>query len=360
MQIIDDYVNPNVTTIFPLYKVIQKKNLEKPALLLTVVVFLISGTLTITLGKALYNQQTMGLKSTLHPFSHPLILTLFMFIGMSVCLLIHMITDLISPSTTPKHLQVTLRSPFRLEVLLYLITPSFCDFLSGVLMNTGLLYVASSVFQMLRGSVVIFTALLTVFHKRVRLLPHEVFALFFCASDAVWNVVLGVTFIILSMFLQALQTILEESSVQDLDVPPLVVVGLEGFYGIIQALLEYAFVSIREGFIIWILIGYTISITLFNITGMIITRHLNAMIRNILDPCRMITIWVLGIILYYTFSKEFGEPLGWQTALQIVGFTLLSTGLFIYTKVLKIPYFFNYNEEDRLIQSDDELLFYDE
>ncbi|GAB1220237.1 hypothetical protein ENUP19_0050G0013 [Entamoeba nuttalli] len=382
MEVIDDYINPKSTTIHPFLKVIQKPTLRKSVLTLCVIIFLLSGTLTITLSKLLYNTTTKGRYEKEHQFEHPMFLTFMMFVGMMLCLFIHIIMTLIIPEDDKKnYIQINKRSPFRGEVLFALIGPALCDFLGGYLMNVGLMYVTSSVFQMMRGSVIIFTALLTVFVRKSQLKNNQIFAIFLViialavvggsafagnssvikGESKVWDVVIGISFITSAMFLQALQTIMEEKYLQDLQIPPLVVVGLEGFYGILLSvpgmiLLQMvpipfyddnidAIISLREKHVLIVVIIYAFSVTLFNITGMIITRSLTAMVRNILDPCRMISIWFLSVLMYYIFNKKYGEPLGWQTALQVLGFLLLTFGLFIYTGVIKLNFFGTENIE---------------
>ncbi|ELP90355.1 hypothetical protein EIN_215080 [Entamoeba invadens IP1] len=391
VSIKDDYVNPKTNTTYNFTKALERPELKKSVIIVTVILFLCAGTTTITLSKMMYNTTTFGRKSELHPFEHPMFLTFMMFVGMAICIVVHIIVNLVFPEQQPKHVLVNMRSPFRLEVFLAMIVPAFCDFLGGYLMNVGLLYVTSSVFQMMRGSVILFTALLAVFVRKVKLLPNQVFSLFLVivalaivggsafaggrnlirGESKVWDVVVGITFITGAMFLQATQTILEEKYLLDLKIPPLVVVGLEGFYGVFMSLpgmviLQLlpapfyddsidAVVSLREKYILVIVVFYVMAITVFNIAGMIITQNLSAMVRNILDPCRMITIWMVSVILYYSTGKSMGEPLGWQTCLQVLGFVMLTSGLFIYTGVWKMNIFGKDKENEVFMSKDDDL-----
>lgn len=59
-----------------------------------------------------------------------------------------------------------------LQVLLLLIFPSIFDLIGTALAGVGLLYCAVSVYQLVRCTVIIFTALLKAFVLKDHLLPH--------------------------------------------------------------------------------------------------------------------------------------------------------------------------------------------
>lgn len=56
--------------------------------------------------------------------------------------------------------------------------PAMCDILSTTLLNVGLLFVVPSIYQMTRGTVVIFSALFSVWFLRRRVERYKWFALF--------------------------------------------------------------------------------------------------------------------------------------------------------------------------------------
>ena len=74
------------------------------------------------------------------------------------------------------------------RIKLYIIAlPAMCDILSTTLLNVGLLFVVPSIYQMTRGTVVLFSALFSVWFLRRRVERYKWFALFL--------VVLGVAII---------------------------------------------------------------------------------------------------------------------------------------------------------------------
>lgn len=125
--------------------------------------------------------------------------------------------------------------------------PALCDMCSTTLMLIGLLLTYASNYQMLRSSVVVFTALFSrVFLKRVFAPANWVGLLLVLAGTAVVglddvlhpdpsasasNPPLGNLIIILAQIVVAVQMVLEERFVTAADVPPLLAVGLEGAFG---------------------------------------------------------------------------------------------------------------------------------
>ncbi|EDR26212.1 hypothetical protein EDI_076280 [Entamoeba dispar SAW760] len=99
--------------------------------------------------------------------------------------------------------------------------------------------------------------------------------------------------------------------------------------------------------LICITIAYVFSILAFNVTGMMITDYVNAMVRNVMEPMRMITIWICSVFLYYVVDPDIGEKVGWFTFIEVFGFIFLTGGFLLYTRVIKIPKLFKYpsNEE---------------
>jgi drug/metabolite transporter (DMT)-like permease len=54
-----------------------------------------------------------------------------------------------------------------------ILIPAICDAIASFLMGVGLLWVSGSIWQMLRGSIILFTALLKVTYRRKKLWANE-------------------------------------------------------------------------------------------------------------------------------------------------------------------------------------------
>eukprot|EP01147_Barroeca_monosierra_P010100 gene10100-2267_t len=269
-----------------------------------------------------------------HLFDHPFVQALAMFIGEFSCLVVYlggkMLTKLRATST----------------------------------MYVGLTLTFASQFQMLRGSVIIFTGLLSRFwlkHKlkkfhwagMVLVLAGLVFvglAAFFSGSSGSQapNPILGDALIIAAQVIVAIQMVVEEKFLTQYEVPALLAVGWEGIFGMcIMSVLSMIFffipgpragdtfenfndavLQIGKTWQIGLAIGGTIlSIAVFNYSGISVTKEMSATTRMVLDSVRTLTIWAYGL------------GVGWETfaPLQIVGFALLLLGTFVYNNILIVP-----------------------
>ena len=360
---------------------------------LIITVFMIGGTATVIFQKTAYQTEAEGRDGNVHLFTKPLFLNWCMFSGMSLCLFIYIGQYIIIPIFKKGEQQEGGKKTMELIGYLLMLIPAVCDFGATYLMNFGLIWVSSSIFQMMKGSIIIFTAILAVLYRKQKIYNFEitgvaiiVIALVvvggaaFCpgyqdevessltgsesSSDALYTCI-GLLLVLIGQFLQALQTIVEEQLLHDISAPVTFVVGLEGIYGLIfcsvlmpimgmdwipSDLYEDSidtFIMIGNNPVILVVVClYIICIFGFNIAGMTITDYVNAMLRNVMEPLRMITVWIVSVCLYYITDKAIGEKLGLFTILEVFGFVLLISGFLLYTKVIKIPQLFNYPLKD--------------
>jgi len=228
----------------------------------------------------------------------------------------------------------------------------------------GLTMTYASVFQMLRGSVVIFTGLLSVvFLKRKLFLFHWIGMGFVLVGLAIVglssalggsdgsnapNAVLGDILVIVAQLIVSVQMVVEEKFIGGYNVPALQCVGLEGTFGFIMTsfllvILYFipgssagdhaentpdAFVQMYNSWLItFATFGNVVSIAFFNFFGISVTKHVNATTRMVLDSIRTFIIWGVSLAV------------GWQEFqyLQIIGFVMLLLGTAIYNKLLRLP-----------------------
>ncbi|THU99342.1 hypothetical protein K435DRAFT_855761 [Dendrothele bispora CBS 962.96] len=232
-------------------------------------------------------------------YEQPVWQTLQMFIGEMFCFLPVIYTWLRSrrlstqirlPSDSEQDLQpkVTSESLSGWKILLLWI-PAACDLTGTTLMNVGLLYTPVSIYQMTRGSLVLFVGFLSVTFLRRRLWLYQWVSLLVVMSgvalvgfsgslikDSVkesaivnylapsWSslsdsdlpppepidkpeattVLVGVFFIIFAQIFTATQFVVEEKIMGRYSVAPLVAVGFEGLFGAITILLIVPILSI--------------------------------------------------------------------------------------------------------------------
>lgn len=258
------------------------------------------------------------------------------------------------------------------KMVFLLAMPTCCDIIGTTLMNIGLLFIPVSVFQMTRGSIVLFVGTLsTIFLKhqisRLKWIGlWTVFAGVFVvglstviqpAKKAVpsssvegdgttdFKALIGVLMIVAGQLFTASQFVLEEHILGKYALHAVKVVAWEGTFGTI--------ISIIGSFVMLLILGpkgshgmfdlpnatsevignknlvissvaIMISLATFNCCGLGITRSLSATSRSTVDTCRTVLIWLVSL------------GLGWESFrfLQLIGFAMLVYGTLIFNGVI--------------------------
>jgi len=275
-----------------------------------------------------------------------------------------------SSSQTVEDAQTTLgegQENFTWRNAFVFLPPALCDMIGTSIMYVGLNMTYASSFQMLRGAVIIFTALLSVAFLNRTLSSSKWIGMFVViaglalvgVSDIVFGdnksttdtnrIITGDLLIIMAQIVAACQMVYEEKFLSKYNVPALVAVGLEGFFGFtVLALLIIpmayipagsfsdtpyhtvedaidAFVQMSNNKLIVIgLVGTVFSIAFFNYAGISVTKEINATTRMVLDSMRTLIIWVVSLALQWQKFQY----------LQVIGFALLITGMAVYNEVL--------------------------
>ncbi|KAH0546823.1 solute carrier family 35 member F6 [Cotesia glomerata] len=304
-------------------------------------------------------------------FNHPFIQSSFMFLGEMSCLLIFKIiyvyyNRLNDGSVDSNRLTKGSRN---FNPLIFVI-PALCDMIATSIMYVGLNLTYASSFQMLRGSVIVFTGILSMGFLDRKLGTREwsgigmvIFGLALVGvSDLLISeqtmdknsIITGDLLIISAQVITAVQMVVEEKFLSGLDIPPLQAVGWEGifgFLGIVLAIIPFnyikadppfadnsqgtleapidAFIQIgNSGRLFMSIIGIMLSIAFFNFAGISVTKEMSATTRMILDSIRTITIWIFSIIF------QWQELHYVSTTIQLFGFTILLIGTSFYNNVL--------------------------
>lgn len=335
---------------------------------LLALMMLVTGSFNTLSVKYADMQEVAGQDGTVRKFNHPFMQSAFMFIGEMLCLLIFKIAFIyfnrLGDGTVDSH---PLTKGSRNFNPLVLLIPACCDLISTSTMYVGLSLTQASSFQMLRGSVIVFTGILSVGFLERKLGGREwtgitlVIAglLFVGVSDltttnkdspGINSVITGDLLIICAQVITAVQMVVEEKFVSGLEIPPLQAVGWEGVFGFIGIILlmiplNYidavppfgdnsrqkieasldALVQIgNSGRLFMAVIGITISIAFFNYAGLSVTQQMSSTTRMVLDSLRTIVIWAFSLIVQ------------WQDFhfLQLVGFTVLLVGMSCYNNVI--------------------------
>lgn len=333
-----------------------------------------------------YNRSSNSSSGEEHEFDHPWFQTIIMFLGESFCLIGLIVSRYRERSRHRRNLylsniqgdgeRIELKQP-RIFQFVFLL-PTLCDLIGTTLAGIGLLYVTASVWQMLRGSLIIFTGIFSrVFLKRKLRWYHwtgmivTVMGLLLVGSASIFEdqtsngvkeTILGFVFILAGQASNALQMVVEETFLKNKNYPPLQVVGMEGTFGfIIMAFIvlpilyfipdESQFSKRYEDTIdalyqianspklLAFCLLYLFSITFYNYCGLAVTKSLTAVHRTLIDACRTIVVWVVDLIIFYAFGGSFGEAFNTTYGLlQIDGFMFLLIGTALYNNLFDLSF----------------------
>lgn len=302
-------------------------------------------------------------------FVHPFLQALSMFLGEILCLiafkLLYYIFRNKGNGLEDTH---TLTKGNRQFNPFILMIPAMCDMVGTSVMYIGLNMTYASSFQMFRGSVIIFVGLLSIsfLGRRLKILEWGGMILVIIGLVVVGlsdflnggngdeshnnnDIITGDMLIIAAQVISAIQMVVEEKFVAGLDIPALQAVGWEGLFGfVVLAILQIPFYfiyvgpvfgknprevleDVLDGFVqmgnnnllIVATMGTIISIAFFNFAGISVTKEISATTRMVLDSVRTLVIWLCSMAFM-------GQKFEW---LQLVGFTVLLYGMFLYNGI---------------------------
>lgn len=256
----------------------------------------------------------------------------------------------------------------------FLAIPAIFDLAATALCMMGLQYLDVSIYQMLRGSGIIFVALMKQHVLKDHLHKYHWVGVF-------WNVVsvvivggtamlasggdgegsgnatasqtlLGVGLMLAGAFIQAIQFVFEEHVMKmDIPAPPLLLIGMEGLWGTILSItIMYPLAyytpgsdhgSYEDPFNTWAMLMhsrniqiaffiYFFTIFFYNLFAVLVTFQLSSVWHAILDNFRPITVWGTDLFIYYCINPLFGEVWTQFSYLQIVGMAVLLYGTAVY------------------------------
>ena len=132
--------------------------------MITFILGLVAGTFSALLCKMAYDTKSVGIDGTEKVFAKPIMMLTLMFAGMAPALLFWVIQQRMLP---PEE-----RDVIPMRTVAILIIPSLCDLFCTLLLLVAQLYITASLWQMMRGSIIIITALLKRYALGHRLKMH--------------------------------------------------------------------------------------------------------------------------------------------------------------------------------------------
>ena len=351
---------------------------------------LLFGTATVTIQKYIFEMKAKGRSGHEELFKKPWFQTESMFIGMLSCLIVYEIIRCVRKCKANKKTDAEAQlvgSPVDDSIqhckhYFYVAAPAMCDLCATSLMNIGLFYLDASIWQMLRGSMVIFSAIMTIiFLKRKYYAYHWTGILlvtvgmvtvsassFMKTKDTPKNAtaaetIMSICLVVGAQIIQASQIVIEEYLLKNVQAAASLIVGLEGMWGGLvgigvlmavqstgnskSALVKAAFyedtidsfimIKNSRALLIMVII-YILCILFYNMFGMMVTQTFSAVYRTIMEAVRTLCIWIVNIIIYF-FDPNHGEKIEWASLVELIGFAILLTGNFVFNKVLRMKCF---------------------
>lgn len=237
--------------------------------------------------------------------------------------------------------------------------PCCCDWMATSLMCTAYAYIPVSVAQMCKGTVVVFTCVLSaVILKRrqqcyqllgvclvvlgISVVSMSAITSAHSAGRSTNSVVLGVTLCVFAQIFSSTVFVYEEKLMSQYPVQPLEVVGWEGAFGFCVGLLLLtllypfgladtpgAFYQIEQSFTLSLsIVASVFSLAVFNFAAVTVTKNSSAVARTTVKMSSTILIWIVELLC------------GWNqfNALQLVGFIFVALGTLIYNSIIVIPF----------------------
>ncbi|BHF74134.1 hypothetical protein SprV_0401721800 [Sparganum proliferum] len=269
---------------------------------------------------------------------------------------------------------------FQTYLIWVFLLPAMFDVTGSTLQGIGLVYIDASVWQMLRGSIIVFVGILSTVFLRRRLwgfhwtgMMVTVFGLCLVGVASVFKpsteslitspakAALGLLLVLLGSLATASQMIVEEVFLKKHGFHALHVVGMEGFFGMFvmgfiilpvihhipghdlngsyENQLDALYQTFQDPILLSTTILLILSIAFFNYFGLAVTGCLSAVHRTLLDALRSVFVWCTSLFLFYAVSHRFGEPFdpAWGL-IEIDGFCMLVMGTLIFNKILRLDW----------------------
>ena len=386
-----------------------KKTLSDIQIYLFMLLLLITGSINTIANKLQQNTVSLNIKYK----GHQKFITFCMFNGELLCLLIYWIKegrkkskniDIIELSPDSKNLKKKAK-------FWYFLFPALFDILGSSISSISLSFLPSSIYQMFRGAIIIFTCTASILFLKNKYYRHHflgicivVIGLIIVGLNAALSgssgefdskVLLGIFLVVLSQVFSCMLFISEEKILKHYDVPPLKAVGMEGMWGVLCYIILliifyfirceswfdilkenicipdgiggdlrfenaiFAFKQIWESTQLKIYLSmYVLSIAFFNFSGLTISKYSSATSRTIVDTLRTIVVWTFFLVMPFV-PEDTKETFSW---LQLLGFLIL--GGVIYNEILVLKCWgFGDNtkaairkreEQEKLIESKDD------
>lgn len=329
-----------------------------------VVMLVITGSINSLSTKWADKLESTGSDGQIRTFNHPFLQAAAMFLGEMLCLLSFKLVYYMKRNTGG-HALTNGNQNFNPFILM---PAAMFDLFGTSIMYIGLTMTYVSSFQMFRGSIIVFVAVLSMTFLNRIVIRREWLGIFSViigliivgVTDVIYqspdeakgrnSIITGDLLIILAQVISACQMVYEEKYVTGLNIPPLQAVGWEGVFGfsVLSVLLVIFYwipapphfgnnargtledaidglVQIGNNPLLLIaILGTIVSIAFFNFAGISVTKEMSATTRMVLDSVRTFVVWMVSLGLRW---QDFHWP-------YLIGFSVLILGMCEYNGVV--------------------------
>ena len=360
----------------------NKKTLTNCQIYFFMLLLLTTGSINTIANKLQQSTEALEVKYK----GHQKFITFCMFNGELLCLLFYWLKEGRFKKNVKSEKLIQSEKEKKQPKIWYFLFPALFDIMGTTISSISLTFLPSSIYQMLRGAIIIFTCSGSMLFLKSKFYRHHFFGIFIVVIglcivglNAILNgnnatgenPAFGIFLAILSQVFSSLLLITEEKLLKGYETPPLKAVGLEGMWGVcVYIILLFGFYFIKcdewpeflqngvcirdsgdnsirfENAIFALkqiyesphlkgyLSLYVLSIAFFNFSGLTISKNVSSTARTIVDTMRTIVIWVFFLTMPFV-PEETKETFSW---LQLLGFSILILGSVIYNEILVIPF----------------------
>lgn len=258
-----------------------------------------------------------------------------------------------------------------------MIIPSILEFIGQSMFMIGITFIPMSLSLTLKGARVVFSALLLVTFLKRKLFPFHWFAVVAtiaglgvasvpalmkpaAESKGLTDTLTGIALVLCGEFIRSMRTVIEEKLMKKLRYDPLLVVGLQGVYGVCLTIPTLFVVSvIPKGtgkwedlsltltqfvgapLIIGLACSFLVTVPGLFISGAYVTKLMSAVHNALTTILTNGIVWILTIIVHYVDNSR-GAKLEWLSLVQLLGFIIVLLASLVYDSILRIPSLFTY------------------
>ena len=362
----------------------NKKTLTNCQIYFFMLLLLTTGSINTIANKLQQSTEALKIKYK----GHQKFITFCMFNGELLCLLFYWLKEGRFKKNVKSEKLIQSEKEKKQPKIWYFLFPALFDIMGTTISSISLTFLPSSIYQMFRGAIIIFTCSGSMLFLKSKFYRHHFLGIFIVVIglcivglNAILNgnnatgenPAFGIFLAILSQVFSSLLLITEEKLLKGYETPPLKAVGLEGMWGVcVYIILLFGFYFIecdewpeflqngvcirdsdKEDYTIRFenaifaleqiydstklkcyLSLYVLSIAFFNFSGLTISKNVSSTARTIVDTMRTIVIWVFFLTMPFV-PEETKETFSW---LQLLGFSILILGSVIYNEILVIPF----------------------